>query len=231
MTFRFPDKLVLVVRTSVAPPSVALEELESDGPGDLTWPGFPEMKERPGSSVMGLDMKGTELLQGDECSPEKLTALLRDRFGRDGYLTVIGGQFALFDVMTSEYVALCSSSKECPPKRVITRMGRRQHERLQVSNLVNPYATDTNPIKSKPLPRPYAFDTCWVGESGQALFGLSALCRFLDENAGMVGDPYAWKTEEEHASGRAISPLAGMPTVGFFAAPKPKRFLIVGEEL
>jgi hypothetical protein len=223
MTFKFPERLVRVVRTSVAPPSVALEDLKQpEEKAHLTWPDFPELEEY---KVQGLDSKGDPLIWDEECSSEKMTELLRSRSPGGGYLTVIGGQFAIFDPMTSNYVALCSSSRECPPRRVITRTGQRQHERFQASYFVDP--AKTSPLKTRPMPRPYAWKTCWVSPNGQALFDIRELCRFLNENAGAIGDPYAWKLEEKKPDPvlNIFGPMGMVPN-----QHEPKTFLILGEE-
>jgi len=237
VTIRFPGKLTRVVRACVSPPCVVLEELEEatiPAVANLTWPDFPEMQTgRPLGPLhlMGVDPKGELLLWKEEVPAAEVEAVLRDAWRRglcdphlpevgNGYLTIVRGYHALYDVMSDHYIWLALEGPLHPldgrPPKV--HPGHQTLERMQKSWYVDP-SKSAGPIKTKPLPRPYAFEHCWLGASGQALFDVRALIAFLNNHTGMIGDPYAWKTKAE-PQGIHTMPVQDTST----------RYLVVGEE-
>jgi hypothetical protein len=224
VTIRFPGKLTRVVRASLAPPCVVLEELEemtNPSVATLTWPDFPEMQTgRPLGplDLMGVDPKGELLLWKEEVSAAEVTAVLRGHEMGLGYLTIMQGSFALYDVMTDDYVWLDSVLH---PRNFPVRVnhGHQTLERTQRSWFVDP-SKGPGPLKTKPLPRPYELQQCWLGANGQALFDVRVLIALLNNHAGLIGDPYAWRTKTEPQG------IHTMPV----QQDTSTRFLVVGEE-
>jgi hypothetical protein len=194
-----------VVRASLAPPCVVLEELEemtNPSSATLTWPDFPEMQGRgPMGPVhlMGVDLKGELLLWKEEVPADTVRALLQGRSQGTGYLTIMRGSYALYDVMTDDYVWLDSVTKPLDLTGPRIQRGHQTLERVQKSWFVAP--TEGGPVKTKPLPRPYGYEQCWLGANGQALFDVRALSSFLNNHIGTIGDPYAWKEQAPKPSG------------------------------
>jgi hypothetical protein len=193
VTVQFPGKIATVVRVSLAPPCVVMEEVPEKEIAHLTWPDFPEAQKMWG---LGLTTKGGNTKQDDTRPASEVAALLGEHLS-GGYLTVIGGHFAMFSVMTSEYVQLCGSTRK-ELGRILFRHGRVVHEKVRPSYFVT---GEDEPVKTRPLPRPYGCETCWVGKDGSALLDIREFCRFMERHAGIIGDPYAWTSVKRPVQG------------------------------
>lgn len=197
MIVRFPGKVAQVARVSLAPPAVTLEEIEDTNTPWLTWPNYPELKkDHPFGPLrfMGLDRVGSPFLWANEVPKVELAELMQRQFPQEGYLTVIGGHFAMFNVMTNDYVTLADSLKHrTTDGQLWVRPGHRPQAKLKAQFLMDPYQTGSA-TEQKPLPRPYEFDTCWVGANGNALFDIRQLCAYFEKNLGIIGDPFAWQS-------------------------------------
>jgi hypothetical protein len=179
---------------------VTLEELEETTPttANLTWPDFPEM--RTGKplgplSLMGLDTTGEVLLWKEEVSADKVRSLLAST-GATGYLTIVQDCLALYDVMTDDYVWLDSVTRPLDLHQPRIQRGHQVLERVRHFWFVDP-SKPGGPVKTKPLPRPYVYETCWLNANGRPLFDVRALISFVHGHIGAIGDPYAWQTESE----------------------------------
>jgi hypothetical protein len=226
VTIRFPGRLARVVRACVSPPCVVLEELEehtNPQVANLTWPDFPEMqtgKPMGPLRLMGLDPQGELLLWKEEVPASDVRFLLQQRSSGGGYLTIMRGSFALYDVTTDDYVWLGSVTRPLDLDKPRVNQGHQTLERHSKSWYVDPSRAE-GPVKTKPLPRPYALETCWLGANGQALFDVRALISLLNNQAGVIGDPYAWKTEAPPPRGGIHSMPVQDPT---------RRLLTIGED-
>jgi hypothetical protein len=202
---------------------VTLEEIEEHTnpvAATLTWPDFPEMQGKGPMGplhLMGVDPKGELLLWKEEHSAKQVIEIMHNAWRPDtspGYLTVINGRHALYDVVSDHYVYLGSTLRGGPT----LHPGILALETVQRSWFVDPSRSE-GPITTKPLPRPYAHSHCWIGANGQALFDVRTLVSFLNNHAGVIGDPYAWKARGQ-PQGLHTMPVQDTST----------RYLVVGEE-
>jgi hypothetical protein len=224
MTIRFPGRLARVVRACVSPPCVVLQELEehtNPQAATLTWPGFPEMNGRGPIGplrLMGVNSDGVEIFWKEEVPAADIRQLLQGQMQGTGYLTIVRECLALYDVMTDDYVWLDSVTRPPDLDKPKINRGHQTLERTSKSWYVNP-SQSAGPVTSKPLPRPYMHDTCWLSASGRPLFDVRLLIAFLNNHAGVIGDPYAWETKDQPQGIRTM-PVQDTTT----------RHLVVGED-